>query len=660
MKNTTNRRNIGIIAHVDAGKTTVSERILYYSGAIHSSGEVHHGAATMDWDDREKSHGITISSAATTVEWRNHEITLIDTPGHVDFNLEVKRALQVLDSAVVVFDAVAGVEPQTEANWHLADEFNLPRLVFINKMDRNGADFSRVVTEIEDRFRITAVRLQRPIGSGSEFQGIICPFTECLWTWSGEIGVPPTSSPISDDLLEELNLAKADLIEVAAMLDDEILSDWLEGNDISPSRLRKAIRCGVLERKIVPILAGSALKNAGMEPLLDAVIDFLPSPEEAQWNPVGRGDETVAYAFKLTTSEHGNLLFCRLYQGVIRPGDELITNSARKEKVRQCFRMHAGDKKPLSEATAGDIVTLSGLKAARSGHTLSSVALDFRFESTDSPEPVATVAVEAPDQPTQEKLSALLGRLQDEDPSLRVSTHPESGQLLLSGMGELHLEMAREKLVNESDIAVRFGAPQIAGRETISNAVTISHLRKKQSGGPGQYAGLTIKVVPGERGSGFNFKDQSVGGSISREFIPAIERGVFARLQSGLLNGDPVVDLDVTLLDGEMHSSDSSAVAFEAAAWEAMEKALLEGKSIHLEPMMTVEVTTADEHLGSVIGDLSRRRGTVQDQEIDQTGRARIEALVPLANMFGYAGHLRSLCSGRAQFSMKFSHYAEA
>ena len=655
----TNKRNIGIIAHVDAGKTTVSERILYYSGAIHSSGEVHHGAATMDWDEREKAHGITISSAATTVDWDDHQITLIDTPGHVDFNLEVKRALQVLDSAVVVFDAVAGVEPQTEANWHLADEYQLPRLVFINKMDRRGANFSKVVANIESRFRVTAVPLQRPIGSGDEFKGLICPFTERLWTWSGKIGKAPESHPIGNELLEDLNLAKTDLIEAAAMHDDEILADWLEGNDISASRLKHAIRVGVLERKLVPVLTGSALRNAGIEPLLDAIVDFLPSPEEAIWEPVGKGHEAVSYAFKLSASEHGNLVFCRVYQGVIRPGDTLVVNSGKSEKVRQCFRMHAGNKQPLAEAKAGDIVTLSGLKSVRSGHTLTSADLGFQFESSGSPEPVATVAIEAPDQSDQERLAVLLGRLQAEDPSLRVSTDPESGQLLLSGMGELHLEMAREKLLNESDLSVRFGAPQVAGRETLKNAVTIKHLRKKQSGGPGQFAGLTIQLVPRERGGGFTFEDKSVGGSISREFVPAIERGILSRLRSGLLNGDPVVDLGVTLLDGEMHPTDSSAVAFEAAAYEAMEKALQEGGSTALEPIMTVEITTIEEHLGVVIGDLSRRRGTVRNQEIDHTSRARIEALVPLAKMFGYSGHLRSLTSGRAQFSMKFSHYSE-
>ncbi len=660
MKLRTNRRNIGIIAHVDAGKTTVSERILYYCGTIHSTGEVHNGAATLDDDPREKAHGITISSAATTVSWNEHSITLIDTPGHVDFNIEVKRALRVLDGAVVVFDAVAGVEPQTEANWRLADDFQVPRLAFINKMDRRGANFLRTVEMIENRFNAHAVLMQIPVGSGDEFEGILCPFSKRIGVWSKELGDAPAWKSPEEKHLLALNEARASVIEAASLFDDNVLEAWLSGQEISEESLRNAIRVGVLQGRLVPVYCGSALRNIGIEPLLDAVVQYLPTPEETNWNGPSTDKGTVAYAFKVSASEHGSLVYCRVYQGTISEGDRLINSSnGRNERVSGSFAMHAGKKTRLDSAVAGDIVTLAGLKETSTGQTLCSDGLNFSLEELKYPEPVTTISLEATDLAARDKLMSALDRIRREDPTLHVSTDPETGQLLLSGMGELHLAMVRERIEAEIGVPIATGKPQVAFRETITHEAEVKHLRKKQSGGPGQYAGITIKLVPAERGEGFSFESLVTGGAIPQEYLPAIERGVRNRLASGFLCGNPIVDVKVSLLDGETHPNDSSAMAFEFAASEAIELALQQAKPVILEPTMKVEVQTPDTNLGSVIGDLSRRRGIVCNQETTGSGLVIIIAEVPLANLFGYADQLRSLTAGRAGFSMQFSHYSE-
>lgn len=652
------RRNFGIVAHVDAGKTTVSERILHCCGAIRSPGEVHHGASAMDVDPRERAHGITISAAATTVRWKDHDLTLIDTPGHIDFNVEVKRSLRVLDGAVVVFDAVAGVEPQSETNWRLADEFGLPRVVFINKMDRPGADFARTLDMIESQLGAHCIPVQLPVGAGPDFEGLLCPFTHQCWTWTGVAGEPPNSQAIPSDQGERLDRLRDHLIEIASSWSDEVLHAWIDEQPISHAMLEAAIRRAVLEGGLVPVLCGSALRNSGVEPLLDALVSYLPTPEERPWDGPEDPEAKVLYAFKSIATDHGALTYCRLYQGSVKPKDRLFnTSTDRVEQVGACYRMHADQRQPLTCAVAGDIVTISGLKHTSTGQTLCSPGLSFALEALSYPEPVATVALELPNSEARDKVVHCLDRIRKDDPTLRVSSDAESGQLLLSGIGELHLEVVREELERVTGVALRTGAPIVSYRETITRSAEVRYLHKKQTGGPGERAEVLLRLEPRERGSGFTFTSKVTGGNISPDLIPSVEKGVKMRLISGIREGYPVVDVAVTLIDGAMHANDSSPRAFQVAAAEATAQALREGKSILLEPLMDVEIRGPESALGAVMGDLARRRGSVQHQELTPQGQCVIHALVPLKDMFGYANALRSLSSGRASFAMEFSRY---
>ncbi|WP_341678248.1 elongation factor G [Niveibacterium sp. SC-1] len=661
-------RNIGVIAHVDAGKTTTTERILYYTGENHRLGEVHNGAATMDFDPQEQARGITINSAATTVFWREHQINLIDTPGHIDFNIEVNRSLRVLDGAVVVFDGVAGVEPQTETNWRLADKYRVPRIAFVNKLDRTGADFLRVVDMIEERLGVRALVLQLPIGSEGEFHGLVdlVDMRALVWPTSGE-PLPYTAGEIPAELVDVARRHRARLVETVVEQDDAWLAAWLDGVQPTVEQLREGIRRGTLAGDFVPVLAGAAFKNKGVEPLLDAVVDYLPAPHEVAAQdeagaPIAADPEgpLAALAFKDTHDDHGTLSFVRIYRGRIAAGDVLLNaNKGERERVSRLYEMHADRKREKAVAQAGDIVALVGLKHTLTGDTLTAPEAPLLLERIAAPEPVIDLAVEPKTQADQQNLSKGLQALLQEDPSLRLKNDPQTGQTILSGVGELQLEVTLEKLRTRYRAEVRTGAPQVAYRETISRKAETRYLHKKQSGGPGQFAEVVLRVEPIAHAQGLLFENQVTGGAVPREFIPAVEHGVRAAAQAGVLAGFPVVGLKVTLLDGSHHERDSSALAFELAAAHALRQALREAGPQQLEPVMAVEVITPVEHVGDVIGDLNRRRGLVREQSMRGNAQV-IEAHVPLANMFGYIGHLRALTQGRASFTMQFDHYAPA
>jgi len=649
-------RNIGIIAHVDAGKTTTTERILYFTGQTHKLGEVHDGAATMDFDKREQAHGITINSAATTVFWNDSQINIIDTPGHIDFNIEVNRSLRVLDGAVVLFDGVAGVEPQTETNWRLADKYGVPRIAFINKLDRVGADFARVVGMIEERLGAKTLVLQLPIGRESEFRGVVDLVDMQAYVWHGDDEKTPFSlEPIPVDMREEAERARLRLVEAAAEYDDAALAAYVEGRLPDADTLRACIRRGVVSGKAVAVLAGSAFKNKGVQPLLDAIVAYLPAPaNEAADAPL------QALAFKVVDSEHGSLTYVRVYQGSLHAGEMVLNaNTGRKERVSRLYEMHADKREERQSAQAGDIVALAGLKETSTGHTLSDPAHPVVLEQISVPEPVIAIAIEPKTQGEQQSLSKALLSMAKEDPSLRVTQDAESGQTILSGMGELQLQIALEKLHDDFDLDVHTGKPQVAYRETINALSEVHYMHKKQSGGPGQFAELTLRLEPLERGAGVRFESLIVGGAIPREFIPAVEGGVRRAAQHGVLGGFDTVDFKAVLVDGSHHERDSSTLAFELAAAAAFREAAAKARPVLLEPTMAVEVVTPLDHVGDVIGDLNRRRGLVRGQ--DQRGNgAVIDAHVPLKEMFGYIGQLRALTSGRAQYSMQFDHYAEA
>ncbi len=648
------RRNIGIIAHVDAGKTTVSEKILFFTGKIHKTIEVHQGGATMDSGNLERKHGITISSAATTVAWRDHAINLIDTPGHIDFGIDVRCALRVLDGAVVVFDAVAGVEPQTETNWRLADDFGVARIAFINKLDRAGADFDRVCAEIRERLGVEPLPLQLPIGSEAALVGVVDLLRSRALTWPEEDGRDVCEEPLPGELRDVVEKARAQLLARIADFDDEVAEAFLAGGEVSIEAVMRAIRCGVREGAFVPVLCGSALKNKGVQPLLDGIVDYLPEPAE--------GDASAAFSalvFKTAIDKnHGHLSYVRVYSGVLRPGDSVWNpREAKRERVSRVYRMHAAEKEAMELAVAGDIVALSGFKSARTGDTLCAPGHEIVLEPIEVPPPVTSVVVEAANREERDKLAAALERMLREDPTLRLMTHPETGQMLLSGMGELHLQMKREAL-EELGIAVRFGTPLVAYRETLTQPCEVTHRHKKQGGGPGQFAQVTIRFEPLPRGTGLEFESRISGGTIPAEFIPAIERGIRDRAASGLLAGYPVVDFKATVIDGDTHPNDSSALAFQIAGNAALRAAAEQSVPVILEPVMKVEVTAPESHLGDVIGDLSRRRGMVLAQR-DRGNAKQVEAEVPLAEMFGYIGDLRSATAGRGSFSMAFVHYAK-
>lgn len=655
-----NLRNIGVIAHVDAGKTTTTERILFYTGENHRIGEVHDGSTTMDFDPQERARGITIHSAATTVHWHGTQINLIDTPGHIDFNIEVRRSLRVLDGAVVVFDGVAGVEPQTETNWRLADDYRVPRIAFVNKLDRAGADFSRVVAMMQERLGARALPLQLPIGSEAGFRGVVDLLAMQALVWDrDDAAAPPRVADIPPELLPAAQAARTRLVEAVVERDDALLDAWLRGEQPSTDALRAGLRAATLANELVPVLAGSAFRNRGVEPLLDAVVAYLPAPGEAP-GAVPADAPLSALAFKLTADDHGAMVFVRVYSGRLKRGDTVFNASTGKaERVSRLYEIHADRRVERDELVAGDIAGIVGLKDVLTGHTLASAKDAPVLENIAVPEAVIDVAIEPRSQTDLAALARGLAMLVREDPSLRLRQDADSGQTLLSGMGELQLEVAVEKLRSRFGVEVAVGRPQVAYRETVSAAAEVHHLHRKQSGGPGQFAELTLRVAPLPRGSGLRFESQVVGGAIPREFIPAVEAGIRHAALAGPFAGYPLVDFEAVLVDGSAHVRDSSALAFELAAAAALREAVMKAAPVVLEPVMAVEVITPQEHLGDVIGDLLRRRGQVQGQ--GARGNAIVvTAHVPLAQMFGYIGHLRAISSGRAQFTMALGHHAEA
>ena len=660
-----NLRNIGVIAHVDAGKTTTTERILFYTGENHRIGEVHDGNTRMDFDPQERKRGITINSAAITVHWNGTQINLIDTPGHIDFNIEVNRSLRVLDGAVVVFDGVAGVEPQTETNWRLADKYRVPRIAFVNKLDRTGADFARVVAMMEERLGVSALPLQLPIGAEGDFRGVVDLLRMRALVWDmDDASAPPRVTDVPADLADEARRARARLVEAIVEQDDATLDAWLRGEEVSVEALRACLRKGTLAGAFVPVLAGSAFKNRGVEPLLDAVVDYLPRPGE-----VNHEDELLnadpdapfaALAFKVVADDHGAMTFVRVYRGrLVRGASVFNATTGRNERISRVYEVHADKHIEKDELVAGDIAGVVGLKDTLTGHTLADKSHPVHLEEISVPDPVIDVAIEPKTQADQQSLAKALQAMLREDPSLKVRQDADSGQTILSGMGELQLEVSVEKLRARHGVDVTVGRPQVAYRETISTESEVHHVHKKQSGGPGQFAELKLRLAPLARGEGFRFVNESVGGAIPREFVPAIEAGIRRAAQVGVAAGFPTVDFEATVLDGSFHERDSSSLAFELAAAHAFREGAARATPLVLEPIMAVEVITPIDHLGDVIGDLHRRRGNVQGQT--QRGNASVvTATVPLKEMFGYIGHLRAMTSGRAQYSMQTSHYDAA
>jgi elongation factor G len=657
-----NLRNIGVIAHVDAGKTTTTERILFHTGENHRIGEVHDGNTRMDFDPQERRRGITINSAAITVHWNGTQINLIDTPGHIDFNIEVNRSLRVLDGAVVVFDGVAGVEPQTETNWRLADRYRVPRIAFVNKLDRVGADFGRVVAMMGERLGVIALPLQLPIGAEGEFRGVVDLLRMRALVWDkDDASAPPRVADVPPELLDEARRARARLVEAVVDQDDAVLDAWLRGEDIAAETLVALLRKGTLAAAFVPVLAGSAFRNRGVEPLLDAVVAYLPRPGEVT-NEDGTSNADpdapfAALAFKVVADDHGAMTFVRVYRGRLARGASVFNaTTGRNERVSRVYEVHADRHIEKDELVAGDIAAIVGLKDTLTGHTLTDRDHPLHLEEISVPDPVIDVAIEAKTQADQQGLAKALQSMLREDPSLKLRQDADSGQTILSGMGELQLEVSVEKLRTRYGVEVSVGRPQVAYRETISTGSEVHHVHRKQSGGPGQFAELTLRLAPLARGEGVRFVDESVGGAIPREYVPAIEAGIRRAAQVGVLAGFPTVDFEATVVDGGFHERDSSTLAFELAAAAAFREAAARATPQVLEPVMAVEVITPIEHLGDVIGDLHRRRGSVQGQA--QRGNASVvTAQVPLKEMFGYIGHLRAMTSGRAQYSMQTSHY---
>ena len=679
-------RNFGIMAHIDAGKTTCSERILYYTGKSHNIGEVHDGAATMDWMEQEQERGITITSAATTTFWERtedgksaqspkHRMNIIDTPGHVDFTIEVERSLAVLDGAIAVLDANAGVEPQTETVWRQADRYNVPRIVYVNKMDKIGADFFNCVRMIQDRTGAVPAPIQIPIGAENELEGLVDLITMQEWVWAGEdLGATWELRPIRDSLQDTANEWRAKLIETAVEMDDDAMMAYLEGEEPDAATLRALIRKGTLEIKFIPILCGSAFKNKGVQPLLNAVIDYLPSPlDVADYLGFRPGDETEtrdiarradddmpfsALAFKIMNDPFvGTLTFTRIYSGMMNKGDGIFNSTkGKKERVGRMMMMHSNNREEIEEAFAGDIIALAGLKDTTTGDTLCDVKEPVILETMTFPDPVIEIAVEPKTKNDQEKMSQGLARLAAEDPSFRVETDLESGQTIMKGMGELHLDILVDRLKREFKVEANIGAPQVAYRETIGHEVEHTYTHKKQSGGSGQFGEVKMVITPTEPGEGYSFESKIVGGAVPKEYIPGVEKGIKSVMDSGPLAGFPVIDFKVSLLDGKFHDVDSSVLAFEIAARMCMREGMRKAGAKLLEPIMKVEVVTPEDYTGNIIGDLTSRRGQVQGQE-PRGNAIAIEAFVPLANMFGYINNLRSMSSGRAQFTMTFDHY---
>ncbi|MBW7837871.1 MAG: elongation factor G [Sphingomonadales bacterium] len=667
-------RNIGIMAHIDAGKTTTTERILYYTGRSYKIGEVHEGTATMDWMEQEQERGITITSAATTCFWKDHRVNIIDTPGHVDFTIEVERSLRVLDGAVTVFDGVAGVEPQSETVWRQADKYRVPRICFVNKMDRMGANFARCVKMIRDRLGAVPAVVQLPIGVEANYKGLVDLVKNKAIIWKDEsLGAEFYETDIPADMKDEAEEARHQLLELAVEVDDAVMEKYLEGEEIDEATLKACIRKGALTGKFVPVLNGSAFKNKGVQPLLDAVVDYLPSPldiGEVQGHAVDSDEKASrkpadeepfsALAFKIMNDPFvGSLTFIRIYSGTLESANQVLnTVKDKKEKIGRMLQMHANHREDLKEARAGDIVALAGLKDTTTGDTLCAINKPIVLERMEFPDPVIEVAVEPKTKADQEKMGVALNRLAQEDPSFRVSVDHESGQTIIKGMGELHLEIIVDRMKREFKVEANVGAPQVAYRETLKREIEIDYTHKKQSGGSGQFGRVKIVASPGERGSGFKFLDEIKGGNIPREYIPAVEKGIRAVAESGEMLGFPIIDFQVRLIDGAYHDVDSSALAFEITGRGAMREAAQKAGIKLLEPIMKVEVVTPEDYFGDVIGDLNSRRGQIQGS--DERGNAKvIEATVPLANMFGYVNTLRSMSQGRAQYTMQFSHYDE-
>ena len=665
-------RNIGIMAHIDAGKTTTTERILYYTGKSHKIGEVHDGAATMDWMEQEQERGITITSAATTCFWKDHRINIIDTPGHVDFTIEVERSLKVLDGAVAVFDGVAGVEPQSETVWRQADKYKVPRICFVNKLDRTGADFYMCVDMIKERLGCKPLVLQLPIGSEADLKGVVDLVKMKGIVWQNEdLGAKFEEVDIPADLKEKAEKYRKELVEAAVEEDEKIMEAYLEGKEPSKTDLIKCIRKGTLGFSFVPITTGSAFKNKGVQPLLDAVVDYLPSPKDIgsiESTKLGTDEKLVmkfgdnepfsALAFKVANDPFvGSLTFIRIYSGTIKAATSVYNSSKEKsERVGRMLLMHANSREDIKEANTGDIVALAGLKHTITGHTLCEEDTPILLEPMEFPDPVIEIAVEPKTKADQEKMGEALGRLAKEDPSFRVTSDEESGQTIIKGMGELHLDIIVDRMKREFKVEANIGAPQVAYRETITGSSEVTYIHKKQSGGSGQFAKVTLSVEPLEPGKGREVENKIKGGSIPKEFIPGVEKGVLSVAESGILAGFPVIDYKVTIIDGLHHDVDSSVLAFEIASRMCFRDACQKATLKLLEPMMSVEVVTPEDFMGDVIGDLNSRRGQVNG--MDSRGNAQvINAMVPLANMFGYVNNLRSMSQGRAQYTMIFDHY---
>ncbi len=667
-------RNIGIIAHIDAGKTTTTERVLYYTGKSYKIGEVHEGTATMDWMEQEQERGITITSAATTCFWNDHRINIIDTPGHVDFTVEVERSLRVLDGAVAVFDGVAGVEPQSETVWRQADKYRVPRICFVNKMDRMGADFYRCVSMIVDRLGAQPLVLHLPIGVESEFEGVVDLITMKAVVWRDEsLGAKFDIVEIPADLKEKAEEYHAKMIEIAVEADDAILEKYLSGEEITTEELKRCIRKGVLTQKFFPVLCGTAFKNKGVQLLLDAVVDYLPSPQDLIQitgisidsdaeiiRKIDDNDPFSALAFKIMTDPFvGALTFVRVYSGKLESGSYILNSTKdERERVGRMLLMHANTREDIKEAYAGDIIAVCGLKATTTGDTLCDSSKPVILEKIIFPEPVIEVAIEPKTKADQEKMGLALSRFASEDPSFRVSTDSETGQTVIKGMGELYLEIIVDRMRREFKVEANVGAPQVAYRETITKASDVDYTHKKQSGGSGQFARIKITFEPLQPGEGFVFENKIVGGAVPKEYIPGVLKGLQSSLDTGVVAGYPVIDFKAILTDGAYHDVDSSSLAFEIAARAAFREGLAKCNPKLLEPIMSVEVVTPEDYMGDIIGDLNSRRGQITN--MDQRANARvISAMVPLSSMFGYVSDLRSMSQGRAQFSMVFDHYEQ-
>jgi elongation factor G len=672
-------RNIGITAHIDAGKTTTTERILYYTGVSHKIGEVHDGNTTTDYMEQERERGITITSAAVTCEWKNHRINIIDTPGHIDFNIEVNRSLRVLDGAIFIIEGVAGVQPQSETNWRLADRYNVPRIIFINKLDRTGADFFRAFDTLKEKLDIVALPLQLPIGIEENFVGVVdlVEMKAIIWE-GGELGAAFHDAPIPDDMADKVAEYREALLDTALSVDTVAMEEYFEKGDVSVETLKRCIKAGTISGAFRPVLCGTAFKNKGVQPLLDAVLDYLPSPIDVPGIKVaadeGEDDTPEAaakrrvipanpdapfagLAFKIINDKYGTLTFVRVYSGTLKSGDTVMnTTKEHRERIGRMFQMHADKRAEIKEVSAGDIAAFVGLKDTGTGDTLASSEDPVVLERMAFPVPVIDISVEPKTKEGVEKMTLGLQKLAGEDPSLRLKTDQETGQTILSGMGELHLEIIIDRLKREYGVDANIGAPQVAYRETISRAHTETYTHKKQSGGSGQYAEVKIIFEPLERNEGVVFDNKIVGGAIPKEYIPAVEKGIKVQADTGVLAGFQTVDFKYTLVDGKYHDVDSSALAFEIAAKACFREGMKKAGPIILEPIMDVEVTTPNDHVGDVVGDLNRRRGMIQNQE-SSGSTVIVRAHVPLKEMFGYISHLRSMTKGRASFTMQFHHY---